>query len=881
MQIIQVIENNGTYTCDIGISKYEWLEILESPTTQKEFIETLLCFYYMPEHRGSCTQTSREMGFSATALSRHVSMFGNFVKKRLNRFEVIGTDGKPSQWIIPMGEGRRMGMNEEGTFEWQLRKELVEAIEEYLYHYLVKRYKELRKELPINSNKYYELYKWEIIKDCKDKNAFFIVQRLRNENLIDKQRDRSVINYMLNIEPEKYQQILSSLLEETTPLNDRLRDFKQSMIVSLPETINGKRIVGKANDERMASAILTCHNPQKYTFYKNDVYVKLCQYLGVNDKYAGECYEHFLELLKPLQQQVESDKELQEVIADSLKEHEFNSLLLSQDVLWEILICWPKQLDFIQSLVWRPRYWFVGFNFKHNESQFDRFVAEGIWEGRFERDKRQISDARKIKVGDILILKSTFTYQKTISCLRVCGIGIVTETRDEEINGDGLISVIRSVKYINLDKKDFEGYGQYRSTIQECKTKEKEIIDYINGILSMEQQKKYDKYTELLRANYNLVLTGAPGTGKTYLAKEIAKEMGADDDSIEFVQFHPSYDYTDFVEGLRPTKADNNGYTGFERKNGVFKEFCLKALRYETNIFSKAQKAIENFKTDLKKEKQISITSFRSETVIKISLTAKDTISVLNKSKEYTISDDKMLHYIVSGECSERDTYTHSIGDYVKEKYMIDSFDHQRKFVFIIDEINRGDLSKIFGELFFCIDPGYRGEKGLVKTQYQNLITDSTDPFYKGFYIPKNVFIIGTMNDIDRSVESMDFAMRRRFVWKEISAEESYIEMIASDMEFFQLKDEIHARMTHLNKAILDSKLGLGEAYQIGAAYFRKVRQYTETNSDTAFDSLWNNHLKCLLAEYLRGNANSAEQLETLRLAYNNTEIDNDLNNEG
>lgn len=91
----------------------------------------------------------------------------------------------------------------------------------------------------------------------------------------------------------------------------------------------------------------------------------------------------------------------------------------------------------------------------------------------------------------------------------------------------------------------------------------------------MESNKQYEKYIKLLEANKNLILTGAPGTGKTYLAKEIAKAMNAE---YEFVQFHPSYDYTDFVEGLRPTPPAGNGHIGFERKNGVFKEFCKEAI---------------------------------------------------------------------------------------------------------------------------------------------------------------------------------------------------------------------------------------------------------------------------------------------------------------
>lgn len=189
----------------------------------------------------------------------------------------------------------------------------------------------------------------------------------------------------------------------------------------------------------------------------------------------------------------------------------------------------------------------------------------------------------------------------------------------------------------------------------------------------------------------------------------------------------------------------------------------------------------------------------------------------------------------------------------------------KKPYVFIIDEINRGEISKIFGELFFSIDPGYRGEKGKVNTQYQNMIEEG-DVFKDGFYVPENVYIIGTMNDIDRSVESMDFAMRRRFAWQEVTAEESYTNMIENDPEFVLVKDEIKQRMSSLNKAIAETE-GLDEAYQIGAAYFRKYLNYKEKAN--AFDCLWENHLKGLLFEYLRGNRRAKELLEKLHDTYN------------
>ncbi|MBD8040530.1 AAA family ATPase [Phocaeicola sp. Sa1CVN1] len=192
-----------------------------------------------------------------------------------------------------------------------------------------------------------------------------------------------------------------------------------------------------------------------------------------------------------------------------------------------------------------------------------------------------------------------------------------------------------------------------------------------------------------------------------------------------------------------------------------------------------------------------------------------------------------------------------------------------KPFVFIIDEINRGEISKIFGELFFSIDPGYRGESGRVKTQYQNMI-DEKDPFYEGFYVPENVYIIGTMNDIDRSVESMDFAMRRRFAWKEIKANEN-TGMLDS---FGGLKNEIISKMNRLNNAIWNEETnegieGLSAAYHIGGAYFKKLELYDyENNLPEAYQQLWENHLRGVLFEYLRGSFNAADNLKKLEEVY-------------
>ena len=128
------------------------------------------------------------------------------------------------------------------------------------------------------------------------------------------------------------------------------------------------------------------------------------------------------------------------------------------------------------------------------------------------------------------------------------------------------------------------------------------------------------------------------------------------------------------------------------------------------------------------------------------------------------------------------------------------------------------------------------------------------DPFKDGFFVPENVYIIGTMNDIDRSVESMDFAMRRRFSWKEVTAAESYDTIIANNAAFKGNKAEVEARMARLNAKIKES---LGQAYQIGAAYFLELK-----NDD--FEALWKTHLEGLLFEYFRGERDAEQKVEEL-----------------
>ena len=360
--------------------------------------------------------------------------------------------------------------------------------------------------------------------------------------------------------------------------------------------------------------------------------------------------------------------------------------------------------------------------------------------------------------------------------------------------------------------------------------------------------------SQTLLQSKNLILRGAPGTGKTYLAKEIAMELtGGNEDQIGFVQFHPSYDYTDFVEGLRPD-SNEDGSIFFKLKEGIFKKFCQKA--------KEAQKTggQDNFEetwtklTNAINEKQGHYMFPRSS--VPASLNSQGNVKfdspVATKEKVYLLykGEETNLKY---------ETYQNIVLDHMKESYGLCNYvsptvETDKKFVFIIDEINRGEISKIFGELFFSIDPGYRGEKGSVSTQYANL--HETD---EKFYIPENIYIIGTMNDIDRSVDTFDFAMRRRFRFIEVTAE-SQLGML--DDALGDKAEEAKARLRNLN-AEIEKVQELNSHYHIGPSYFLKLEEV-----DFDYELLWSDYLKPLLEDYLRGSYEEDEILNTLKKAY-------------
>ena len=396
-------------------------------------------------------------------------------------------------------------------------------------------------------------------------------------------------------------------------------------------------------------------------------------------------------------------------------------------------------------------------------------------------------------------------------------------------------------------------------------------------------QEYKNPYSKMLLESKNIIFRGAPGTGKSYLAKQIAADIiskGFTDRysdltdeqkrQMEFVQFHPSYDYSDFVEGIRP-KMNEDGSMGFELQEGIFKKFIDKARKnlensqkskekikkeisantVMANFFANIEYGVQEFYTikgnkftvtDVD-DKYIYIAIPGNKTVDKLNLNIDEVRKMLESGRDFEKVSD-ITNFFGKQFATQNYSYDFVLFKEIKKEGLKEvktnvAPEELKKYIFIIDEINRGEIAKILGELFFSIDPGYRGKSGEVATQYSNMHDDPDEKFY----IPENVYIIGTMNDIDRSVDSFDFAMRRRFRFVEVKAKATQ-DMLES-LENEALKSKAVERMDRLNAEILKVD-DLNENYQIGASYFLKLK-------NLSFEELWTDYLKPLLQDYVRG----------------------------
>ena len=800
--LYKTINTNGEYSCgDIGVTTEEWLDILNDEKS-KPYHEALLCFLRQKEHKATCTKVSQVYGKPAQYYNSKVYNFSKWVQKRLNRFSVKDADDKDTYWCITM----QKGWDTKQGFQWQLRDELVEALRIYLMKALIDI---LSKGKPFKG--YYEEYKWDLLDRSEGKDVLAVFDGLRGENVIDNPRTDSVIKYLVENEADKTRVCCQHLIDESVPLNDRLAAFKSEIKALCPS-----KWKNTANDERTASGLLTCVYPETYTFYKDEIYQNICDYFGYTSQKAGKKYEHFLELINGFVKSY--GEEIQQIMLNEIEEYKNKPLNLA-----------------VQTLFW---------------------------------------------------------------CM-----------------------------------KDY---------MQE-KLKKKMTTDTNNS----SKEAWYDDVVLTWERRKNVVLYGAPGTGKTYDVPELTVRLCdpafmttepsreeivnrynqlKTEKRIAFTTFHQSLDYEDWIEGLRPVVNESNQVT-YEIESGIFKKLCEEAERpvvkdkqvgiadnavvwkvslagtgdnyvrrecmenshirigwdgygpvisdeTDWGIYNGEGKQILDAYINKMKVGDIVMSCYSSQTI--------DAIGVVVSDYEF---DDSLPNYkrvrrvnwlvknINENIVEMNDGKTMTLGtvyrlnsitlDNVKsilEKYDTSSKmeENDKAYVMVIDELNRGNVSKVFGELITLLEADKR--KGRINAERVVL------PYSKkAFHIPNNVYLIATMNTADRSLGSLDYAIRRRFAF--IAEKPFGLEVEGFNEELFELVSSLFVKNFGDYKESgwdqtmkLESADTLSEEYKpedvwIGHSYF--LMQDEEGEDNTSNRLLY--EIIPLLEEYVRDGVLTAE----------------------
>jgi 5-methylcytosine-specific restriction protein B len=482
------------------------------------------------------------------------------------------------------------------------------------------------------------------------------------------------------------------------------------------------------------------------------------------------------------------------------------------------------------------QYYCAGFKWgkNHNESQLSRFVEEGIWENGY--DDKYLEIVKNIPIGSKIAAKTTYTRKEngeTISMLGVYGIGTVIENPQ---NGKTLkVEWEKGFKQFNVDKG-----GAYQATIMKVVSEKN-----INAIFGTQTNSKLDSLgakPDKVKKEFplNQILYGPPGTGKTYntIAKAVGIIDGLSEDEIErrsredrnalksrfeqlkndgqivFCTFHQSMSYEDFIEGIKPGVSES-GQVVYDINAGVFKRIATVAndnLLYVNNTES-VQLTFEEAFAKLQED-------WEEDTELKFPLVTKDKdytiLGFTNSSIRFRKASGGEQHTLSIATLREqfygkRIMKKNGVGIYYPSilnklrsyRRLESSLKVEKKFVLIIDEINRGNVSHIFGELISLIEDDKRlgAAEGL----------EAILPYSKEkFGVPQNLYIIGTMNTADRSVEALDTALRRRFSFKEMSPDPR--QLADYTVDDFQMADILTAINTRIEK-LLDRDHQIGHSY--------------------------------------------------------------------
>ena len=354
----------------------------------------------------------------------------------------------------------------------------------------------------------------------------------------------------------------------------------------------------------------------------------------------------------------------------------------------------------------------------------------------------------------------------------------------------------------------------------------KEVLDQLKTITITDEPMKNTDKTPVVPLNQ--ILFGAPGTGKTYHTKEMAVEIIngkkekdrsreeinkeyeqlVEEGQIVFTTFHQSLSYEDFIEGIKPETIDGN--VTYEVKDGIFKSICKNAFSKEItsdNFEVVYQKLLDEIDNSVDNKLVLETLVHAKEfTIYKNSKNNIRFHSNTEKANEAVIKKEVLEHYLKTGEVLDWAPYTKSVANYIIEKYnyIQNEAIEPKPHVLIIDEINRGNVSAIFGELITLLEEDKRKgnpEHTEVKLPYSG----------DNFSVPNNVYIIGTMNTADRSVEALDTALRRRFSFVEMQPDPNELSEVG-DVDLSKLLKTINERI----ELLIDKDHQIGHSYFIG-----------------------------------------------------------------
>nr|WP_315011475.1 AAA family ATPase [uncultured Capnocytophaga sp.] len=753
---------------------------------------------------------------------------------------------------------------------------------------LISNYIRFLQEKPSNPD---EVYKWQAIKHFEqhwDINApdfyeMFKEAFRKKDNLVD-YRPFGILEALGENYPTKLKELLGIVYgaDDFYTKLGKCRTFTENVIDDLKEKSNTN--FSTKIDERTLSFLLTLKFPNEYTFYKRDIYTKLCEYLGEVSRKERK-YEHFIELLTEITTYF-NNPELKQLTSNFIPQGFDEPLLLAQDIVYQNMTI-SSEKAFRNVLDKIPKHWASVFFYKLGNIIEDLALEDTenqVFSVRLDEKSLRYHIGKRICLSvspkeflfitgmevDIPKLRREEFERPNNAFLYYQGTPQHIETYYSDIKN--------AVKEeIALDKETYpKSYDN--SYFREYVFEKKYKVEFETIESNMTNQAIKPTIIDLLHYKHQIILQGPPGTGKTREAKRIAKQLLGlnDNDSLEgneqfkLIQFHPSYSYEDFVRGIVAKPNEEGDGIVYTAENKVLSEFAEKALK----AFQGPIKW-ENFRDFLEKEKKEGREVYFDE----------------GKELKYNFIQNNELRYLSRGNhnlagipieefCQRNldDKFDSFYKNYHKWgwKFITDYFikwanDFKRKksYILVIDEINRANLSTVLGELIYALE--YRGES--VESMYA--IDDDNS-----FTLPPNLYIIGTMNTADRSVGHIDYAIRRRFAFvnvlpKELEGNFDKNLFKAVSKLFIENYDEyINNTDTELKRAKTLSPEFKPEDVWLGQSYF--IQKKYSDGKDVPMSIRWEYEIKPILLEYIKDgilidNIKIEEQMQEIKtLVYEN-----------